>query len=314
MLSTYSWIWAGFVLAVVAAVIYGTYRAVPKLYWKILICLVPVIGSCLIVGNAVILYNAGEGGFKLGVDLVGGTRLIYEIDPSRTLPESFRVEQLVGSLKKRIDPADLYNITIRPAGERRVEIILPTGGAHQARIAEEAWRGVLTRIEDKFKDQLDGEKIVVGRGQANDLKNVTYRKIVERQWVKLLRGLEDKYPRLKDAKDLKLDDIPPGRVQELITKVTGPAGAPEAELSKYVSENYKPVAFEDVEKFVNDVYGAKGRRKDFTAAEVERIMDKIRQVGSLEFRILANTNDDKPVIDATTKYYADAAKGETDAD
>src|SRR5262249_42925701 len=67
-------------------------------------------------------------------------------------------------------------------------------------------------------------------------------------------------------------------------------------------------------KFVNDVYGAKGRRKDFTAAEVERIMDKIRQVGSLEFRILANTNDDKPVIDATTKYYADAAKGETDAD
>ena len=39
-------------------------------------------------------------------------------------------------LKRRIDPADLYNVTIRPVGETRFEIILPTGGAHQARIEE----------------------------------------------------------------------------------------------------------------------------------------------------------------------------------
>ena len=159
MQSTYLWVWVGFGVAVAAAVLYGAYRTVPSLYWKILVCMVPIIGSTLIVGRAVMLYNAGEGGFKLGVDLVGGTRLIYEIDPSRTLPESFKIEQLVTSLKKRIDPADLYNITIRPAGERRVEIVLPTGGAHQARLAEEAWRAVLEKIEGKYKNELDGEKI-----------------------------------------------------------------------------------------------------------------------------------------------------------
>ena len=43
-------------------------------------------------------------------------------------------EQLAASLKRRIDPADLYNVTIRPVpgDPPRVEIILPTGGRVQA--------------------------------------------------------------------------------------------------------------------------------------------------------------------------------------
>jgi preprotein translocase subunit SecD len=48
--------------------------------WRILICVVPILVSAWIVGRAVQKYQAGEGGFKLGVDLVGGTILVYEID------------------------------------------------------------------------------------------------------------------------------------------------------------------------------------------------------------------------------------------
>src|SRR5262249_3010562 len=35
------------------------------------------------------------------------------------------IDKLAASIKRRIDPTDLKNITVRPAGENRVEIILP---------------------------------------------------------------------------------------------------------------------------------------------------------------------------------------------
>ena len=64
----------------------------------------------------------------------GGTILVYEVDAvqdDRAGPaELQRPEDLAASLKRRIDPADLYNVTIRPVpgDPPRVEIILPTGG------------------------------------------------------------------------------------------------------------------------------------------------------------------------------------------
>ena len=39
------------------------------------------------------------------------------------------MQQLAAQIKRRIDPADLKNVTVRPLGDSRVEIILPTGGA-----------------------------------------------------------------------------------------------------------------------------------------------------------------------------------------
>src|SRR5947207_932913 len=100
---------------------------------RIIVCLVPTILSILIVGWAYNQFVHGKGGFRLGVDLAGGTILVYEVDETK-LPENFKAEDLAAALKRRIDPADLYNITIRPVpgNPPRVEIILSTGGRYQA--------------------------------------------------------------------------------------------------------------------------------------------------------------------------------------
>ncbi|HYH65403.1 MAG TPA: protein translocase subunit SecD, partial [Urbifossiella sp.] len=91
----------------------------------------------------------GEVGFRRGIDLAGGTILVYEINLERTKqrkeaagdPQAARragpaeglssdeMAQLAAQIKRRIDPADLKNVTVRPLGNSRVEIILPTGGA-----------------------------------------------------------------------------------------------------------------------------------------------------------------------------------------
>src|SRR5262245_33122775 len=111
---------------------------------RIIICLAPTLVSIGVIAWAYNQYQNGQGGFVLGVDLVGGTILVYEVDESKMTPESqqsFKIEDLANALKRRIDPADLYNITIRPVpgSPPRVEIILPTGGKHQAEIEARQW-------------------------------------------------------------------------------------------------------------------------------------------------------------------------------
>ena len=105
----------------------------------------------LIVGWAYDKYAKGEGGFRLGVDLSGGTILVYEVDETKMTDQARRPSSRKTwppSLKRRIDPADLYNVTIRPVpgDPPRVEIILPTGGrsrpAAERGLGQAARRGV----------------------------------------------------------------------------------------------------------------------------------------------------------------------------
>src|SRR5437588_3056392 len=124
-----------------------------RFLWKIIFCTVPVLLSIAIVANAFHKYNNGEGGFKLGVDLAGGTDLIYGVDMDKfgegadreKRLQSYSPQELAASLKRRIDPADLYNVTIRPVGQYRVEIILPTGGEHQSQADYRLWRELLDK-------------------------------------------------------------------------------------------------------------------------------------------------------------------------
>ncbi|MBY0514821.1 MAG: protein translocase subunit SecD [Gemmataceae bacterium] len=110
----------------------------------LLVCLVP----CLVAGY----FAARLDKYKLGIDLAGGTILVYEINTERTrqleaareatgqapkkpaagAPAGLSGEDMVklaAQIKRRIDPADLKNVTVRPLGDRRIEIILPTAGA-----------------------------------------------------------------------------------------------------------------------------------------------------------------------------------------
>jgi len=112
----------------------------------LLICLVPCV--------AAIAFAAQTDKYKLGIDLAGGTILVYEINLERTkqLEDARKasgpaaaqaqsaaaeglstedMQKLAAQIKRRIDPADLKNVTVRPLGHTRVEIILPTGGKAQ---------------------------------------------------------------------------------------------------------------------------------------------------------------------------------------
>ena len=111
----------------------------------LLICLIPCLAASL--------FAFQPDKYKLGIDLAGGTILVYEINLERTKQlndarkkadgpatgeqasteglSSEDMLKLATQIKRRIDPADLKNVTVRPLGSTRVEIIMPTGGSSQ---------------------------------------------------------------------------------------------------------------------------------------------------------------------------------------
>ncbi len=151
-------------------------------FWKFLVCIVPCLLALWVTINSLVKYQNGEsGGFKLGPDLAGGTILVYEIDLKKgsagkadTDPQT-TILKLAEALKKRIDPNDLFNIVIRPAGtEGRIEIILPTGGPYRMRQSVLAWNDLLKELrEDKdlkvYFERDPDAKIEVERGKFPEL-------------------------------------------------------------------------------------------------------------------------------------------------
>jgi SecD/SecF fusion protein len=102
----------------------------------LLICVIP----CLLA--ALLTFRAWQNNsFKLGIDLRGGTILIYEVDQERerqrralekggdsgSFSGAKTSQALAEAIKRRVDPDDVKNIIVRPAGDNRIEVILPAG-------------------------------------------------------------------------------------------------------------------------------------------------------------------------------------------
>lgn len=162
---------------------------------RILICVIPLILGGWVVAAAWRNYGdpTARPRFLPGVDLAGGSVLVYEIDRDywNTLPDATKADvpaQLAARLKRRIDPNNLLEITIRPINTEppRVEIVLPMtlsskeGGEQktgQAQIDEiksritQAGRLEFRLLADTrpFEGESDQEAIESARGHLADL-------------------------------------------------------------------------------------------------------------------------------------------------
>src|SRR5687768_9432794 len=86
---------------------------------------------------------------KPGIDMVGGTSLLYEIKaPEGGIHSDDLATQVAGSLKKRVDPDGVRNLIWRPQGATRLEIQMPLrAGSEQAKAAREAFATAQRALE-----------------------------------------------------------------------------------------------------------------------------------------------------------------------
>jgi SecD/SecF fusion protein len=87
---------------------------------------------------------------KPGIDLAGGTSMIYAIDATDVPPEEKKdlSLQMITVLRRRIDPANIQNLVWRPQGSTRFEIQMPLASA-EAREKRQAYESALRQLLDK---------------------------------------------------------------------------------------------------------------------------------------------------------------------
>jgi SecD/SecF fusion protein len=74
--------------------------------------------SCLLRGENI------EDRFRWGIDLAGGTNMVFQIKPEKELTNSL-IEEMVKSVKRRVNPSGTEEITVRGVGGGRIEVIIP---------------------------------------------------------------------------------------------------------------------------------------------------------------------------------------------
>ncbi|MGD0552318.1 MAG: protein translocase subunit SecD [Sedimentisphaerales bacterium] len=111
-----------------------------NLTWKIVLII------ALIIIAVWTLYPPSKT-LKPGIDLGGGTSLIYEIDAKGLSSDEKRglSERVITVLRRRIDPANIQNLVWRPQGSTRFEIQMPLASA-EAREKRTQYETALTGL------------------------------------------------------------------------------------------------------------------------------------------------------------------------
>jgi len=111
-----------------------------KLWKKVLIAVLMVI--------AILALYPPEEKLKPGLDLAGGTSLIYGIDTEGMDADEVRgiASRMVPILMRRIDPTGVTNIIIRPQGDTRIEIQLPLA-SKDTRVRRDNYQAAFDALE-----------------------------------------------------------------------------------------------------------------------------------------------------------------------
>ena len=106
---------------------------------------------------------------KLGIDLSGGTILVYEVDKENLGP-NFNMDELISALKHRVDPKGVKEIPIRKIGSNRIEIILPEAERRGGRGGQaDAHRRRLARVPHPRQPQARRRGRSTGRSARSGL-------------------------------------------------------------------------------------------------------------------------------------------------
>lgn len=98
---------------------------------------------CIAIAVVPMSYQLAQGKslgdcFRLGIDLAGGTNLVYQVDMDAAVESGKDIDRsidnMVGAIARRVNPSGTEEVTVRRVGSDRIEIIIP--GADQAYVDE----------------------------------------------------------------------------------------------------------------------------------------------------------------------------------
>ncbi len=233
---------------------------------------VSLIFIAVVVGVPLILIGTDPQGslsdlFRLGIDLEGGTSLIYELRPPSPDAEPPLATEAKRVILGRIDPQGTRGYIVRPVGKRRLEIVLP---------------GRRTELKVMSVEALTEADLKAGAAQAPEE-------------LEPFAGGSRLVIRLKPP--LYLDDVR-NRIQEETRQgLVGEAPAWRVLGAKASGDQYEEIAVwlpltpsdkEGIARWEDLIQRALRTQRD-----VSRVKRLVKQAGFLEFRIVADRVKDR---------------------
>ncbi|KPK44787.1 MAG: hypothetical protein AMK72_11650 [Planctomycetes bacterium SM23_25] len=246
-------------------------------YWVSLIFIVMVVGLPL---YGILSDPQGDVGdlFRLGIDLEGGTSLIYELrspDEGGASPEAQSAKRVI---EGRINPEGTRGYTVKAVGKRRLEIVLP---GRQTRVSVE-------------EEAVTGEVLDSAAERAGKQESRTVADTITANREALLAGTR-LVVRMRPA--LYLDDVQ-NRIAGAVRGLPAEKRAAVAVVGLVRAKEQ----WDEVEVLVAASPADKaavGEWKDLvrtalaTQRDVTRVKRLVRQAGFLEFRIVVDKVKDR---------------------
>ncbi|MHC4743068.1 MAG: protein translocase subunit SecD [Planctomycetota bacterium] len=213
-----------------------------KLAWKVvIICALAFVAAWTLIPPSKTL--------KPGIDLAGGTSLIYGISTQGVDPRERRglSERMITVLRRRIDPANIQNLVWRPIGNTRFEIQMPLASAEaralrrqyeaarKTLLSANVSQAVVTRSLDKPAEERSALFEKFAAGDPNKLEILTdLAKVYDER--KNLQARRDELEATRETQEKKIDesDINLQQVREI--KLSGWIKLSDDELDKALRE------------------------------------------------------------------------------
>jgi len=155
-----------------------------------------------------------------GIDLAGGTNLVYELDDTQRGGEKIDSElmnRMVGAVTKRINPAGTKEIVVRRVGQMRIEVILP--GADPA-VVEET-KELMTRLGTLEFSIVANERDhanIIRAGVATKGTDVIIDGKIVAKWRPIAPNRDDKG---RETPNREFDGQPENAVRQIAGKAEG---------------------------------------------------------------------------------------------
>ncbi len=263
----------------------------------------------LIIGLSILMLYPPNKKLKGGIDLVGGTSLLFEIDTTGLdeFAKTDLADRVMEVLKQRVDPGGTMNLEWRPIGNSRIEIRMPLPPAAALKrraVYNDAMRAIqdrgITRTDIDFALSLSGDerqreldKLV--RGVPSRAALVTavqtasdaYRAAQESGSSESVATARDAYE--KAISDLIETSLPRKRLEDLLAL----APAQRQEELQTLAQQFPAYAEGGADSLINKAVAA----YDDWAADRAVLEDPsdlkrlLRGAGVLEFGIVAERDD-----------------------
>ncbi|MFQ5732787.1 MAG: protein translocase subunit SecD, partial [Planctomycetaceae bacterium] len=196
--------------------------------------------------------------FRVGIDLGGGTNLVYQVVATPDKPITAEaMDQMVGAVKRRLDPAGTEEITVRKVGSDRIEVIIPRADPE---VVEEKKR-LMTRLGSlefaMLANRRDHQDIISRAempGVERDIRNPT-KDYIEASWRDVGVGPDGKPKDVHKGGDVVFRKNPNNQNIEQFLVVFEPPG--RRVLGKYLTRAY-PTTDENARPAVGFNFNTRG--------------------------------------------------------